>query len=81
MFYNSKTILSIPILLYKKGESSPLNQPGQKHFLFQGQIPIVHSYTNWKTRDLAHPAKTVCFRQASTILQGCSNLVLFTFSA
>lgn len=46
MFYNSKTILSIPILLYKKGESSPLNQPGQKHFLFQRQIPIVHSYTN-----------------------------------
>lgn len=48
MFYNSKTILAIPILLYKNGESSLLNQPGQNHFPFQGQIPAVHCCTNMK---------------------------------
>jgi len=81
MFYSSKTTLSIPILLYKKGESSLLNQPGEKHFSFQGQIPAVHFYAKLKTCDLSDPAKTACFQQESITFQCCSNLVLFTFSA
>lgn len=44
------TILAIPILLNnKKGESSSLKASlAKEHFIFQGRMPIVHSYTNVK---------------------------------